>query len=151
MSSSVTQDLLNFVVVRACQSSQFFRQITWFLESNRALSKFRYRTLYNLFSITKLWKNHSIKTNFNLTTWATLNCGYLFCLTCKTLKVTRRNRERREKEKRKTKPCLIVKKNFVRGHLFITSSKKPKVWTPHSRLIYNHPIFAWAPANLRRP
>ena len=126
----LTQDQLNFVVVRARQGFQFFRQIAWFLESNRDLSKFRYRLLYNLFSITKLWKNHSIKANFNLTTRATLNCGYLFCLTCKTLKITRRNRERREKEKRKTKPCLIVKKNFVRDHLFMTSSKNLKFGPP---------------------
>ena len=31
-----------------------------------------YRILYNLISITKLQKNHSIKANFNLTTQATL-------------------------------------------------------------------------------
>ena len=48
------QKILNFVVVGARQSFQFFRQIAWFLGNNRALSKFRYRILYNLISITKL-------------------------------------------------------------------------------------------------
>ena len=47
-----------------------FIQIAWFLGNNRALSG--YRILYNLISITKLYKNHSIKANFNLTTPATL-------------------------------------------------------------------------------
>ena len=59
------QKKLNFVVVGARQSFQFFRQIAWFLENNRAFSRFRYRFLYNLTSITKLWKNHSIKSNFD--------------------------------------------------------------------------------------
>ena len=48
------QKILNFVVVGALQSFQFFRQIAWFLGNSRALSKFRYRSLYNLISITKL-------------------------------------------------------------------------------------------------
>ena len=48
------QKILNFVAVGARQSFQFFRQIAWFLGNNRALSKFRYRILYNLISITKL-------------------------------------------------------------------------------------------------
>ena len=48
------QKLLNFEAVGARQSFQFFRQIAWFLGNNRALSKFRYRILYNLISITKL-------------------------------------------------------------------------------------------------
>ena len=42
------------VLVEARQSSEFLRQIIWFLESNRALTKFRYRILYNLISVTKL-------------------------------------------------------------------------------------------------
>ena len=66
------QKILNIVVVGARQSFRFFRQIAWFLGNNRALSKFRYRILYNVISITKLQKNHSIKFNFNLTTRATL-------------------------------------------------------------------------------
>ena len=41
------------MVVAARQSFQFFRQITWFLGSNEALSKFRYRILHNLISIIK--------------------------------------------------------------------------------------------------
>ena len=48
------QKILNFVVVGARQSFQFFRQIAWFLGNNRALSKFGYQILYNLISITKL-------------------------------------------------------------------------------------------------
>ena len=52
------------MVVGARQSFQFFRQITWFLGTNRALSKFRHRNLHNLSTITKLLKNHSVKANF---------------------------------------------------------------------------------------
>ena len=44
------------LVVGARQSFQFFRQITWFLGNNTALSEFRYQ---------------SLKTNFILTTRAT--------------------------------------------------------------------------------
>ena len=54
------------MVVRARQSIQFSRQITWFLGNNRALSKFRYQILHN-------YKNQSVKANFKLTTRATLN------------------------------------------------------------------------------
>ena len=39
--------ILNSMVVGACQSFQFFRQITWFLRNNRALSKVKYQTLLN--------------------------------------------------------------------------------------------------------
>ena len=46
--------MVNFMVAEARQSFQFFRQITWFLGNNRAMSKFRYRILYNLISTTKL-------------------------------------------------------------------------------------------------
>ena len=52
--AKIQQKLLNFVVVGVCQSFQIFRQITWFLENNGALSKFRYRILHNLISLTKL-------------------------------------------------------------------------------------------------
>ena len=48
------QKILNFVVVGSLQGFQFFRQIAWFLGNNRALSKFRYRILYNLISIDTL-------------------------------------------------------------------------------------------------
>ena len=37
--------MLNFVVVGARQSFQFFRQIAWFLGNNKALSKSKYRIL----------------------------------------------------------------------------------------------------------
>ena len=48
------QKILNFVVVGASQSFPFFREIAWFFGNNRALSKFRYRILYNWISITEL-------------------------------------------------------------------------------------------------
>ena len=47
------QIILDSVVARAAQSFQFFRQKTWFLENNRALSKFLYGILYYLISIIK--------------------------------------------------------------------------------------------------
>ena len=46
--------ILISILVGACQSFQFFKQITWFLGKNRALSKFRYRILHHLISVTKL-------------------------------------------------------------------------------------------------
>ena len=48
------QKLLKSLLVAARQSFQFFRQSTWFLESNRALSKFLYGILHYLISIPKL-------------------------------------------------------------------------------------------------
>ena len=48
------QKILNSVVVRARQSFKFFRQKTWFLESNRALSKFLYGILHYLLSTSSL-------------------------------------------------------------------------------------------------
>ena len=48
------QKILNFVVVGARQSFQFFREIVWFLGNNRAFSKFRCQILHSLISITKL-------------------------------------------------------------------------------------------------
>ena len=48
------QKLLNFMVVEVRQSFQFFRQKTWFLENDTALSKFCYGILHYLISITKL-------------------------------------------------------------------------------------------------
>ena len=50
------------MVAGARQRFQFFRQITWFLGNNGALSKFRYWILHNQFA----------KANFELTTRATL-------------------------------------------------------------------------------
>ena len=61
------------MVVGARQNFQFFRQITWFLRNNKAFSKFRQWILYNLISIIKLSKDHSVKGNFKLTTQATLS------------------------------------------------------------------------------
>ena len=46
--------ILNCRVVVARQSFQIFRQNTWFLEKNRALSKFLYGILHYLISIIKL-------------------------------------------------------------------------------------------------
>ena len=41
------------MVVGAHQHFQFFRQKTWFLENNRALSKFLHGILHNLIRIIK--------------------------------------------------------------------------------------------------
>ena len=54
--------------VGARQSFQFFRQTTWLLKNNRALSKFRYRILHYLLIIIKLQSNSSVKPNFMLIT-----------------------------------------------------------------------------------
>ena len=64
---------LNSMVVGTRQSFQFFRQTTWFLESNGALSKILYEILYYLISIIQQYRNQSIKPNLILTTWATLS------------------------------------------------------------------------------
>ena len=62
------------MVVRARQSFQLFRKITWFLRNNRDLSKFRQQILFNFlnqyYQIIK--KNLSVKACFKLTTGATL-------------------------------------------------------------------------------
>ena len=47
-------------------------KVTWFLENNRALSKFLYGILHYLISAIKLQQNQSIKNNFISTTLATL-------------------------------------------------------------------------------
>ena len=44
------QKILNSMVVGARQSFQLSRKKTWFLENNRALSKFLYGILHNLIS-----------------------------------------------------------------------------------------------------
>ena len=51
------QKVLNSTVVGARQSFQSFREITWFLENTRALSKFKYWILHHLNSIIKLRNN----------------------------------------------------------------------------------------------
>ena len=61
------------MVFRSCQSFQFLRQITWFFENNRTLSKFKYRILHYLISIIKSPKKRPIKGNFILNTQAILN------------------------------------------------------------------------------
>ena len=52
------------MVVGARRSFKFFRQNTWFLENNRALSKFLYGILHYLISTIKLQQNQSIKKQF---------------------------------------------------------------------------------------
>ena len=52
--NSKCSKILNCRVVGVCQSFQIFRQNTWFLENNRALSKFLYGILHYLISIIKL-------------------------------------------------------------------------------------------------
>ena len=44
------QKILNSMAVGACQSFQFFIQKTWFLESNKGLSKFLYEVSDDLIS-----------------------------------------------------------------------------------------------------
>ena len=61
------------MVVGTRQSFQFFSQNTWFLEKNRALSKFLYGIVHYIISVTKSLKNQSIKPNFMLTMQAILN------------------------------------------------------------------------------
>ena len=51
------------------------------------------------------------------------NCGYLFCLTYKNKKAMK---EQRVKRQRKKKIIFNSKKEFVRGHSFMTSAKKSK-------------------------
>ena len=48
------QKVLNCRVVAARQSFQIFRQNTWFLQNNRALSKFLYEILHYLITVIKL-------------------------------------------------------------------------------------------------
>ena len=51
------QKILNSVVVGACKSYQFFRQITWILGNKRALFKCKYWILHQVISIIKLQNN----------------------------------------------------------------------------------------------
>ena len=60
------------MVVGARQKFQFFRQKTWFLESNRALSEFLYGVSHYLATIIISLQNQSIRNNFILTKRATL-------------------------------------------------------------------------------
>ena len=57
MLAKFQQKVLNPTVVRASQSFIFFRQNTWFLVNNGALSRFLYGILHNLISIIKLLKS----------------------------------------------------------------------------------------------
>ena len=52
--SKVSEKKTNSMVAEARQSFQFFRQKVWFLENDRALSKFLYVILLSLISIIKL-------------------------------------------------------------------------------------------------
>ena len=63
---------------------QFFRQNTWFLENNRALSKSLYGVLHYLINIIKY---QSIKNNFILTTRATLKQLLIFPYLVSGLKI----------------------------------------------------------------
>ena len=58
-----SEKILNSMVVGTRQSFQFFRQITCFLENNRALSKFKWWILYYLISIIKLQNNQRATLN----------------------------------------------------------------------------------------
>ena len=70
------EKILNSLLVGGCQILKCFRQITWFLENNRALSKFRYQILHYLLNITKSKKSQSAKIDFILTTRATLTSNF---------------------------------------------------------------------------
>ena len=62
------QKILNSMVVGARKSSHFFRQRTWFLENNRALSKFRSRILHYLkVQSCKLYNNKYIVALIQIT------------------------------------------------------------------------------------
>ena len=59
------QEKLNSKVVGARQSFHFFGQNTWFLEDNRALSKFLYQILHLLNEFCQIIKKQSVKTNIS--------------------------------------------------------------------------------------
>ena len=59
-------------MVGARQIFHFFRQITWVLRNNRALSKFKYQILHYLISIIKSKNISPSKNNFTFTTQVTL-------------------------------------------------------------------------------
>ena len=61
----VSAKILHCRVVGARHSFQIFRQNTWFLEDNRAVSKFLYGILHYLISIIKLWQDQSIQFYIN--------------------------------------------------------------------------------------
>ena len=52
------------MLLEACRSFQFCRQITWFLGNNRALSKFRYRNLV-IYIIAKKKTNYQVTPFLN--------------------------------------------------------------------------------------
>ena len=54
MCAKFQEKILDCRVVGARQNFQIFRQNSWFLENNRALSKFLYEILHYLISTTKL-------------------------------------------------------------------------------------------------
>ena len=54
-------------MVGARQIFHFFRQITWVLRNNRALSKFKYQILHYLISIIKSKNISPSKNNFTFT------------------------------------------------------------------------------------
>ena len=62
--AKLQQKLSESMVVGACQSFQFSRQNTCFLQNNRALSRFLYTVFHWLISITKLYKKSVHKTQF---------------------------------------------------------------------------------------
>ena len=71
----------------------------------------------------------------------------LFCVTFKIMKITMKENK---------KSYLIPKKESIRGHSFMTSTKKSKI-PPSPPLplstspIYKHPILVWDTSTLGRP
>ena len=68
---------INFCGSESSSKFQSFKRIAWFIGNNKALSKFRYRIFYNLISVTKLLKKSIHKSQFTLTTWATLSLSIM--------------------------------------------------------------------------
>ena len=65
--------ILSCSIVETPQSFQIFRQNTWFLKNNRALSKFLYGILHSLISTIKLYQNQYIKKQFYINHASHLN------------------------------------------------------------------------------
>ena len=61
------QKAFNPTVVGALQGFKFFRQNTWFLETNGALSKFLFGILHYLIRIIELQNDKHLKPKFILT------------------------------------------------------------------------------------
>ena len=73
--SKISAKNIQFYVVVAGKSFQFFSQSTWFLDNNGTLSKVLHGISGYLISIINLSRNQSLEPNFMLTTRATLTAS----------------------------------------------------------------------------